>query len=58
MIIKIDNVELVVSVSSDKTVMLFVEMRDAQTGRVYPKDLGKSLFFKYKANNFNSLFTK
>ena len=56
MIIKIDNVEILVSVSSDKTVMIFIEMRDAQTGNVYPQDLGKALYFKYKWNNFNSLY--
>ena len=56
MIIKIDNVEIVVSQSSDKAVMLFVEMRDGQTGRVYPNDLGKSLYFKYKRNGFTSLY--
>ena len=56
MIIKVDNVEIVVSQSSDKTVMLFVEMKDAQTGNVYPQNLGKALYFKYKWNNFNSLY--
>jgi hypothetical protein len=56
MIITVDNVEIVVSQSSDKTVMIFVEMRDAQTGNIYSQDLGKSLYFKYKANNFNSLY--
>ena len=56
MIIKIDDVEILVSMSSDKTIMLFVEMRDAQTGTVYPQDLGKALYFKYKWNNFNSLY--
>lgn len=57
MIIAVDNVEIVVSQSSDKTVTVFVEMRDAQTGRVYPKDLGKSLYWKYKWNGFKSLYT-
>ena len=42
MIITVDNVEIVVSQSSDKSVTLFVEMRDGQTGRVYPHDLGKN----------------
>ncbi len=56
MIIKVDNVEIVVSQSSDKTVTIFVEMRDGQTGRVYPKDLGKALYFKYKWNGFTSLY--
>ncbi len=40
MIITVDNVEIVLSQSSDKTVTIFVEMRDGQTGRVYPKDMG------------------
>ena len=48
MIITVDNVEIVLSQSSDKTVTLFVEMRDGQTGRVYPKDLGKKLYSQYK----------
>ena len=56
MIIAVDNVEIVVSQSSDKTVTVFVEMRDGQTGRVYPKDLGKKLYFEYKRNGFNSLY--
>ena len=56
MIITVDNVEIVVSQSSDKTVTVFVEMRDVQTGRVYPKDLGRSLYFKYKRNGFTSLY--
>ena len=56
MIITVDNVEIVLSQSSDKTVTIFVEMRDGQTGRVYPKDLGKSLYFKYKRNGFTSLY--
>ena len=56
MIITVDNVEIVLSQSSDKTVTIFVEMRDAQTGIVYPKDLGKKLFFQYKRNGFNSLY--
>ncbi len=54
MIVTVDNVEIVISQSSDKTVTVFVEMRDIQTGRVYPKDLGKKLYFQYKRNNFNS----
>ena len=58
MIITVDNVEIFLSQSSDKTVTVFVEMRDGQTGRVYPKDLGKALYFKYKWNNFNSLYAK
>lgn len=57
MIIVVDNVEIVLSQSADKTVTLFVEMRDGQTGRVYPYDFGKSLYFKYKRNGFKSLFT-
>ena len=57
MIITVDNVEIVVNQSSDKTVTIFVEMRDAQTGNIYPQDLGKALYFKYKWNNFNSLYT-
>ena len=56
MIITVDNVEIIVSQSSDKTITVFVEMRDSQTGRVYPKDLGKSLYFKYKRNGFTSLY--
>ncbi len=56
MIIAVDNVEIVLSQSSDKTVTIFVEMRDGQTGRVYPKELGKSLYFKYKRNGFTSLY--
>ena len=56
MIITVDNVEIVVSQSSDKTVTLFVEMRDGQTGRVYPHDLGKKLYSQYKSNGFTSLY--
>lgn len=56
MIITVDNVEIVVSQSNDKTVTLFVEMRDGQTGRVYPKDLGKKLYSQYKSNGFTSLY--
>ena len=56
MIITVDNVEIVVSQSSDKSVTVFVEMRCGQTGRVYPHDLGKSLYFKYKRNGFTSLY--
>lgn len=57
MVIKVDNVEIVVSQSNDKTVTVFVEMRDSQTGRVYPKNLGKKLYFQYKRNKFNSLYS-
>lgn len=56
MIITVDNVEIVVNQSSDKTVTVFVEMRDIQTGRVYPQDLGKKLYSQYKWNNFKSLY--
>ena len=56
MIITVDNVEIVVSQSSDKTVTLFVEMRDGQTGRVYPHDLGRKLYSQYKSNGFTSLY--
>ena len=35
MIIAIDNVEIVVSQSSDKTATLFVEMRCGKTGQKY-----------------------
>ena len=56
MIIAVDNVEIVVSQSTDKSVTVFVEMRDSQTGRVYPKNLGKALYWKYKWNNFCSLY--
>ena len=56
MIITVDNVEIVVSQSSDKTVTLFVEMRDGQTGRIYPKDLGEKLYSQYKQNGFTSLY--
>lgn len=56
MILAVDNVEIVLSQSEDKAVTLFVEMRDAQTGRVYSKDLGKALYWRYKGNNFKSLY--
>jgi len=57
MIITVDNVEIVVSQSSDKTVTLFVEMRCGQTGRVYSHELGKKLYSQYKSNGFTSLYT-
>ena len=41
MIITVDNVEIFLSQSSDKTVTVFVEMRDGQTGRVYQKTWAK-----------------
>ena len=56
MIITVDNVEIVVSQSIDKTVTLFVEMRDGQTGRVYPHNLGRKLYSQYKSNGFTSLY--